>query len=43
MQDYRRTEFGGWPWGVSDPVHGAENRRFARHPGSAVDELPQGG
>ncbi|HQQ70883.1 MAG TPA: pirin family protein [Alicycliphilus sp.] len=40
MQDYRRTGFGGWPWGESDPVHGAENRRFARHPGSAVDELP---
>ncbi|MBV5331455.1 pirin family protein, partial [bacterium] len=19
--DYRRTEFGGWPWGASDPVH----------------------
>ena len=41
MQDYRRTGFGGWPWGESDPVHGAENRRFARHPGSQVDEVPK--
>ncbi len=40
MQDYRRTGFGGWPWGASDPVHGAENRRFARHPGALSDERP---
>ncbi|MDH5676039.1 MAG: pirin family protein [Myxococcales bacterium] len=29
--DFRRTQFGGWPWGVSDPVHGREQLRFARH------------
>ena len=40
MQDYRRTGFGGWPWGASDPVHGAEHRRFARHPGALSDERP---
>ncbi|MEX8192969.1 pirin family protein [Comamonas guangdongensis] len=39
MQDYRRTEFGGWPWQQNDPVHGAENRRFARYPGAAEDDL----
>ncbi len=33
LQDYRRTEFGGWPWGASDPVHGREPVRFAKHPG----------
>ncbi|WP_373047520.1 pirin family protein [Vulgatibacter sp.] len=27
---YRQTGFGGWPWGRSDPVHGAEEGRFAR-------------
>jgi hypothetical protein len=32
MQDYRRTQFGGWPWGDSAPVHGADAGRFARHP-----------
>jgi quercetin 2,3-dioxygenase len=29
--DYRRTRFGGWPWDRSDPVHGSEPERFARH------------
>ena len=33
MQDYRRTQFGGWPWQDSAPVHGADAARFAEHPG----------
>ena len=40
MQDYRRTGFGGWPWKENDPVHGPENRRFARYPGADRDDLP---
>ncbi|CAB5679829.1 Quercetin 2,3-dioxygenase [Delftia tsuruhatensis] len=40
MQDYRRTQFGGWPWGEQDPVHGSEHRRFARYPGATADEHP---
>ena len=40
MQDYRRTQFGGWPWPQSDPVHGAEPRRFARYPGRQTEDLP---
>lgn len=31
FEDYRRTEFGGWPWGASDPVHPREAGRFAKH------------
>jgi len=35
--DYRATEFGGWPWDSSDPVHGASSERFARHAGGKVE------
>jgi redox-sensitive bicupin YhaK (pirin superfamily) len=29
--DYQRDHFGGWPWDRSDPVHGRDPQRFARH------------
>ena len=32
MQDYRSTQFGGWPWADSAPVHGEDAARFAQHP-----------
>jgi redox-sensitive bicupin YhaK (pirin superfamily) len=32
LQDYRRTQFGGWPWADAAPVHGRNPARFARHP-----------
>jgi len=38
MQDYRRTQFGGWPFAGSAPVHGHEAKRFARHPDGRVEE-----
>jgi redox-sensitive bicupin YhaK (pirin superfamily) len=28
--DYRRTQFGGWPWPDDGPTHGFEPERFAR-------------
>lgn len=31
MQDYRQTEFGGWPWSHRDQVHPRDKGRFARH------------
>lgn len=30
--DYRRTQFGGWPWPSDDPVHDRSAGRFAIHP-----------
>ncbi len=31
FSDYRRTQFGGWPWDSEAPVHRREQGRFARH------------
>jgi len=38
MQDYRRTQFGGWKWEDSAPVHGREPKRFARYPDGRAEE-----
>jgi len=37
FEDYRRTEFGGWPWSSPDPTHGDEPDRFALHADGRVD------
>lgn len=29
--DYRKTQFGGWPWTRSDPVHSEAKGRFAKY------------
>lgn len=31
FKDFRRTQFGGWPWSRYDNVHGSEKGRFARY------------
>ena len=31
FEDYRRTEFGGWPWHRNDPVNPPTTGRFARY------------
>ena len=41
VQDYRRTQFGGWPFDDAGPVHGREPRRFAKYP-DGREESPMG-
>jgi redox-sensitive bicupin YhaK (pirin superfamily) len=36
--DYRRTQFGGWPYPANDPVHPRPRGRFARHADGRVEE-----
>ena len=36
-QDFRATGFGEWPWSGNDPVHGANEGRFAQHPDGRTD------
>jgi hypothetical protein len=31
IRDYRATQFGGWPWQGSGPVHARDSGRFAVH------------
>jgi redox-sensitive bicupin YhaK (pirin superfamily) len=37
VDDYRRTQFGGWPWDRSDPVHARTEGRFAIHADGRVE------
>jgi hypothetical protein len=37
VDDYRRTQFGGWPWPHSSPVHGRADGRFAIHADGRVE------
>ena len=38
FDDYRRTQFGGWPWPANGPVHAREAGRFARHVDGRVEQ-----
>jgi quercetin 2,3-dioxygenase len=40
ISDYRRTQFGGWPWERHDNVHRREQGRFAKYPDGRV-EVPE--
>ena len=35
--DYRRTQFGGWPWPANAPVHPRDAGRFAKHADGRVE------
>ena len=37
MADYRRTEFGGWPWPMHEMVHPRSKGRFARYSDGSED------
>jgi len=37
FSDYRRTQFGGWPFSSSAPVHPREQGRFARHADGRIE------
>ncbi len=36
--DYRKTQFGGWPWPMQEQVHGKEKGRFALHADGREEE-----
>jgi redox-sensitive bicupin YhaK (pirin superfamily) len=38
--DYRRTQFGGWPWPADGPVHARDARRFAIHADGRREDAP---
>src|SRR5215831_3995645 len=40
FNDYRRTQFGGWPFRENEPVHPRGRGRFARHADGKVEEAP---
>jgi hypothetical protein len=37
VQDYRRNQFGGWPWSRPDPVHDRSEGRFALHADGRIE------
>jgi quercetin 2,3-dioxygenase len=41
ISDYQRTQFGGWPWKGSDPIHARNQARFAKFPDGSVDHPPR--
>jgi redox-sensitive bicupin YhaK (pirin superfamily) len=40
FDDYRRTQFGGWPFRENEPVHPRPRGRFAKHADGRVEEAP---
>lgn len=38
MEEYRLTQFGGWPWPYPDNVHDKEKGRFAKYPDGQLVE-----
>ena len=36
--DYRKDQYGGWPWARFDPVHQRERNRFATYADGTTEE-----
>lgn len=41
MNEFRRTEFGGWPWDSPEPVNNLDDGRFASYKNGETVETPQ--
>lgn len=41
LEDYKKTEFGGWSWGRQDMVHGPKIERFAKYPDGRIEKPNQ--
>jgi quercetin 2,3-dioxygenase len=39
IQDYQRTQFGGWPWSSDGPVHARTDGRFAQHADGRIERV----
>jgi quercetin 2,3-dioxygenase len=42
IQDYQRTQFGGWSWPRHDMIHGSKIERFAKYPDGRVEKPERG-
>lgn len=38
INEYQRTQFGGWPWSSHDVVHGDKLERFAKFPNGIIEK-----
>ncbi len=38
FEDYKNTQFGGWPWPQDEMVHGAALERFAKYPDGRIEK-----
>ena len=38
IQDYQKTQFGGWAWPRTDMTHGSKIERFAKYPDGRIEK-----
>jgi redox-sensitive bicupin YhaK (pirin superfamily) len=42
VEDYQRTQFGGWQWGPQDPTHGLDGARFVKRADGRIEQPTAG-